>query len=130
MSDLAKELHDIASRSYDHPEHGACTNAERLICGEAADRIEDLEEACTAWRVRADIDKERIEELEDEEELSNKAWDIQRERIEELEAGIEAIAPWLSASLTDHEHDGKGDYLKACNEIFKLDQRKNESNTP
>ena len=53
-----------------------------------------------------------------------------RKRIEELEAGIKAIAPWLSASLTDHEHDGKGDYLKACNEIFKLDQRKNESNTP
>ena len=49
------------------------------------------------------------------------------DRIEELEAGIEAIAPWLSASLTEHVHDGKGDYLKACNEIFKLDQKKNAS---
>lgn len=44
-----------------------------------------------------------------------------RARIEELEAGVKNIAPWLSASLTDHEHDGGGDYLKACNEIFKLD---------
>ena len=44
-----------------------------------------------------------------------------KDRVKELEAGIEAIAPWLSASLTEHTHDGKGEYLKACNEIFRLD---------
>jgi len=42
-------------------------------------------------------------------------------RIETLESAISGIAPWLSASLKDHEHDGKGEYLKACNAIFKAD---------
>ena len=72
--------------------------------------------------------RKRIKELEAENKLSivamTRAGDIvdtQKARIEELEAGIEAIAPWLSASLTEHEHDGKGEYLKACNEIFRLD---------
>lgn len=46
----------------------------------------------------------------------------QGEKIAELKSAIREIAPWLSASLEDHEHDGKGEYLKACNEIFRLDQ--------
>jgi len=45
MSELTYELRDIASKTFEHPEHGACINSERLICGEAADRIEELEKA-------------------------------------------------------------------------------------
>lgn len=44
------------------------------------------------------------------------------EKINALESGIAEIAPWLSASLEDHEHDGGGNYLAACNSIFKLDK--------
>jgi len=31
---------------------------------------------------------------------------------------LEGIAPWLSASLNDYEHDGKREYGKACDAVF------------
>lgn len=41
--------------------------------------------------------------------------------IQRLQKAITDIAPWLSASLEGHEHDGENVYGKACEQIFMLD---------
>ena len=59
--------------------------------------------------------------LEDQVERLTECLRRRDAEIKRLRAAIHGIAPWLSASLTDHEHDGKGEYEKACNAVFEVD---------
>jgi len=66
---------------------------------------------CTGCRMRGPID-----------DPTGEKWNALPRR-DECQAAITAIAPWLSASLSD---DCCQEYIEACEAIFKLD-RANET---